>query len=53
MDRSQVVKTINHIALEVVCDKTEVRKFLWKDVFMYFLIHLNEDFDDDLLQDAI
>lgn len=24
-----------------------------KDVFLSFLLHLNEDFDDDLLADAI
>ena len=24
-----------------------------KDAIMFFLLHINEDFDDDLLQDAI
>ena len=24
-----------------------------KNISMFFLLHLNEDFDDDLLQDAI
>ena len=24
-----------------------------KDIFLHFLLHLNEDFDDDLLLDAI
>jgi hypothetical protein len=24
-----------------------------KDVFLHFLLHLNEDFDDDLLYDSI
>ena len=24
-----------------------------KEISMHFLLHLNEDFDDDLLQDAV
>ena len=28
-------------------------EFTKAEVSMYFLLHLNEDFDDDLLQDAI
>ena len=27
--------------------------FEMKNIFMFFLLHLNQDFDDDLLQDAI
>ena len=28
-------------------------KFIVKDILLHFLLELNEDFDDDLLQDAL
>ena len=31
----------------------KLRVFEMKDIFMNMLLHLNEDFDDDLLLDAI
>ena len=31
----------------------KIKPFHVKDVYMSFLLHLNEDFDDDLLLDAI
>ena len=30
-----------------------INKYLCAEVSMYFLLRLNEDFDDNLLQDAI
>jgi hypothetical protein len=29
------------------------RMMVKKEVYLQFLLHLNEDFDDDLLQDAL
>ena len=31
----------------------KIHMFPLKDIFMNFMLHLNEDFDDDLLQDAM
>ena len=31
----------------------KINTFSLKDILMGFLLHLNEDFDDDLLADAI
>jgi hypothetical protein len=32
---------------------TRLFDYTMKEIMMFFLLHLNEDFDDDLLQDAI
>ena len=31
----------------------KIHMFPLKDIFIHFMLHLNEDFDDDLLQDAM
>ena len=33
--------------------KKKKRLLPWKDIYMLWLLSLNEDFDDDLLQDAV
>ena len=30
-----------------------MEQIILKDAFMHFLLHINEDFDDDLLQDCL
>ena len=47
-----------HEALLELINKMAQKKFgidiiLLKDIYMMFLLHLNEDLDDDLLQDAM
>ena len=32
---------------------TKIEKLCSKDIFMQMLLHLNEDFDDDLIYDCI
>ena len=48
---------MNFVLMEMVSRtlpvKLPVRQLSFRDIFMSFLIHFNEDFDDDLLQDAV
>ena len=44
-------ETLNKFVFEVV--KEHIRLAPMKDIFMTFLLELNEDFDDDLLLDVI
>ena len=46
-----VEDAINKFLYEVLWEKAELVPL--KDIFMSFLLHLNEDFDDDLLLDAM
>ena len=46
-----VDKAMNKLLDEIV--RKEVEIIPMKDIFMTFLLHLNDNFDDDLLQDAI
>ena len=41
------------ISMKIVSRKLAVRQLSFRDIFIYFLIHLNENFDDDLLQDTV
>ena len=41
------------ISMEIFSRKLAVRQLSFRDIFIYFLIHLNENFDDDLLQDTV
>ena len=34
-------------------EATKIEQISYKDVYMLMLLHLNEDFDDDLLSDCI
>jgi hypothetical protein len=42
---------------DIFCAITEekglLEKIAWKDIYMNFMLAINEDFDDDLLQDAM
>ena len=44
-------KAMNKLLGEIV--RKEVETIPMKDIYMAFLLHLNDNFDDDLLQDAI
>ena len=48
-----VEDTMNTIATSVLGDILKIDKLAWKDIFMTFLLAINEDLDDDLLQDAM
>ena len=48
-----VEDTMNTIATSVLGDILKIEKLAWKDIFMTFLLAINEDLDDDLLQDAM
>ena len=48
---TSVRRVIDAFMLEIVSEKVG-GALPWKDIYMTFLLYLNEDFDDDLLQDA-
>ena len=37
----------------VLENELQIKKLAWKDIYMTFLLGINEDFDDDLLLDAM
>ena len=47
----KVESALSNLIFETVIHKTKI--FPVKDIYMTFLLGLNDDFDDDLLQDAI
>ena len=44
-------KTLDAFLMKLMTYK--LPKYEWKEVYMSFLLHINEDFDDDLLQDSM
>ena len=44
-------KTLDAFLMKLLSCK--LPRYEWKEVYMNFLLHINEDFDDDLLQDAM
>ena len=44
---------LTEMVSRILTVRSPVRQLSFRDIFMSFLIHLNEDFDDDLLQDAV
>ena len=42
---------LNDFVMEIINSK--VTLIPWKDIYMTFLLGIDEDLDDDLLQDAI
>ena len=51
MTGDNVEEAVTNFSYEIV--KEKVRLIPMKDEYMMMLLSLNEDFDDDLLQDAI
>ena len=41
------------ISMEIFSRKLAVSQLSFRDISINFLIHLNENFDDDLLQDGV
>ena len=48
---SNIESTINDFIEEIVIDRMSIVP--WKDIYMLWLLALNDNFDDDLLQDAV
>ena len=44
---------MDKIARSLIGDILKIDKLAWKDIFMTFLLAINEDLDDDLLQDIM
>ena len=50
-DNKSVLKMMNEVFDQLV--GLQVKKAPLKDIYMFFLLAINKDFDDDLLQDII
>jgi hypothetical protein len=46
-----VEETIREFIIKIIRSKVDCMSL--KDTYMMMLLHINEDFDDDLLQDAM
>jgi len=46
-----VDNNLDAFLIKLLTDK--LHNYEWKEVYMSFLLHINEEFDDDLLQDVI
>jgi hypothetical protein len=47
----QLRETLNEVVLAIA--RAKVTEMPLQDVYLSFLLQLNEDFDDDLLQEAV
>ena len=50
-DRNHIYRELDQFAKNIALKKFDIVSL--KEIFLTFLLFLNEDFDDDLLQDAI
>lgn len=52
-DNSTMVESFHTHGDVTEVDVSVIRLVTYKEVYLHFLLHLNEDFDDDLLKDAV